>query len=170
MRSLRHIVLSSVIAISTFSLVALTGCSDKCKNVACQHGGTCSSGNCACPTGYSGSNCETDVRTTYAHTYKGNGSDNNGKVYNNYSLVYNTSGTGVTTMTLTVLDSTNATAWNLNIALTTNSSYTVTSTTMGTDTYTGSGTLSATTATLMLTKTPIVGSATTYTFNNMIKQ
>lgn len=31
---------------------------DKCKDVTCQNGGTCDNGKCACPTGYSGDNCE----------------------------------------------------------------------------------------------------------------
>lgn len=38
-------------------VIATTSC-DKCKDITCQNGGTCDKGQCTCPTGYSGDNCE----------------------------------------------------------------------------------------------------------------
>lgn len=39
-------------------MVATSGC-DKCKDVSC-NGGTCEDGNCSCPAGFSGENCEVE--------------------------------------------------------------------------------------------------------------
>ena len=33
-------------------------CKNRCKDVSCLNGGTCSKGDCVCPTGYYGSHCE----------------------------------------------------------------------------------------------------------------
>lgn len=40
--------------------LCLSGCGDPCKDVACLNGGSCVEGDCVCPTGYSGINCETE--------------------------------------------------------------------------------------------------------------
>ncbi|MGD1844798.1 MAG: hypothetical protein ACFB10_05330 [Salibacteraceae bacterium] len=34
---------------------------DDCNNVDCQNGGTCDAGDCSCPTGFTGDECETDL-------------------------------------------------------------------------------------------------------------
>lgn len=34
---------------------------DDCRNVDCQNGGTCDAGDCSCPTGFTGDECETDL-------------------------------------------------------------------------------------------------------------
>ncbi len=55
------ILFTSFITIAIFSAVVYSGCTkaDKCADITCQHGGTCSDGVCKCPTGYLGANCET---------------------------------------------------------------------------------------------------------------
>jgi hypothetical protein len=54
--------------LSIFLLVAVvlvsSSCEvDKCKNTVCLNGGACKEGNCICPTGYTGTTCETKVCT-----------------------------------------------------------------------------------------------------------
>jgi hypothetical protein len=60
MKSIKYIALSAFVTISAFCAVLYTSCTkDACKGVTCQHGGTCSGGNCTCPVGYEGANCQT---------------------------------------------------------------------------------------------------------------
>ncbi len=40
-------------------LILSWGCKDPCKDQICLNGGTCVEGDCVCPNGYSGANCET---------------------------------------------------------------------------------------------------------------
>lgn len=50
---------TAIITTVIFSTVLYTSCAtDKCKDVSCLNGGTCSDGVCKCPSGYTGSNCE----------------------------------------------------------------------------------------------------------------
>lgn len=37
---------------------------DPCNGITCQNGGTCSNGTCICPTGWTGTYCQTPVTTT----------------------------------------------------------------------------------------------------------
>lgn len=53
----------------SFAAIALTGCKDPCKDVACQNAGTCDDGTCICATGYEGTNCETEQRAKFLATY-----------------------------------------------------------------------------------------------------
>jgi len=39
-------------------MVTTQSCTDECKDVTCQNGGTCDEGDCSCADGYSGDNCE----------------------------------------------------------------------------------------------------------------
>ena len=56
---LRSILLSVLFTCGAFLLVTYTACTkDPCKDVLCQNNGTCVDGNCKCPSGYGGSNCE----------------------------------------------------------------------------------------------------------------
>jgi hypothetical protein len=57
---LRSILLSALLTIGVFGAVTYSSCVlDKCSSVTCQNGGSCKDGNCICPSGYTGSNCET---------------------------------------------------------------------------------------------------------------
>jgi hypothetical protein len=46
--------------------LVLSACnSDKCKDVTCQNGGTCTDGNCKCPVAFEGSKCEIESRAKF---------------------------------------------------------------------------------------------------------
>jgi len=52
--------LTVLITIAVFSITLYISCTkDPCATVTCQNGGTCSGGSCTCPTGYTGTNCQT---------------------------------------------------------------------------------------------------------------
>ncbi|MFN8286565.1 MAG: calcium-binding EGF-like domain-containing protein [Chitinophagales bacterium] len=42
---------------------------DACSTVSCQNGGSCQSGTCNCPSNYTGTNCEIEVREQYLGSY-----------------------------------------------------------------------------------------------------
>lgn len=50
-----------------FVTLCFTACKkenpDPCENVQCQNGGSCDDGTCDCPTGFTGTNCETAAQT-----------------------------------------------------------------------------------------------------------
>lgn len=41
--------------------LCFTSCKDACEDVTCENGGTCNDGDCNCPNGFTGTNCETAV-------------------------------------------------------------------------------------------------------------
>lgn len=50
---------TSLLLLAVLCLVLSTqSCKDECDDVLCQNGGTCNEGNCDCPDGFSGPNCE----------------------------------------------------------------------------------------------------------------
>lgn len=175
MKLLKQIALGAFLTIGTFAAVLYTSCSkDACKGVTCNNGGTCSGGNCTCVAGYYGSSCDSIYRNEYTNTYKGSGTDNTGGTYTNFRMVFATTGTDISQMTLTLQDATGGSAGVPVLTITlanytaTGSSFTVTSVTSGGFTYTGSGTISATSASLTLLEAGATN--TTYTFSNFAKQ
>ena len=46
-------------AVVITALFALSSCTDPCKDVVCQNGGSCTDGACSCPAGYFGDSCQT---------------------------------------------------------------------------------------------------------------
>ena len=72
MRKLKSILLASILTIGAFSATLITSCNqDECKDIVCANGGTCSNGNCACPSGYEGAQCQTLSRTKFIGVYSG---------------------------------------------------------------------------------------------------
>lgn len=67
---IKSIVLSAFGAIAVFSAVTYSSCEgDKCKSIVCAYGGVCTDGQCLCPTGYEGPQCETVTRERYLGTW-----------------------------------------------------------------------------------------------------
>lgn len=76
MKSIRNIAFSALLAVGAFTTVTYTACNkDECKDVVCQNGGTCVTGNCNCATGYEGTNCETAVRAKFLKTWAASDKD-----------------------------------------------------------------------------------------------
>ena len=56
----KSIFLTVIATLGIFLSVLYTSCStDKCDSVTCFNNGTCADGKCICPTGYSGTYCQT---------------------------------------------------------------------------------------------------------------
>lgn len=69
MMKLKHLIFA-LLAVTTFSLASCK--KDKCKDKTCQNGGACADGTCNCAVGYTGENCETEIRAKFFGTYNGN--------------------------------------------------------------------------------------------------
>ncbi len=170
MKSIRNIAFSALLTLGAFSAITYTACNkDECKDVVCQNGGTCTDGTCACPFAYTGANCETEVRSNYYKTYKGNGSDNEGDTYTNFGLRFRKIGTDAKVMGMELLDNTNDPLVDLNVTLQTATTFTVTSKTEDGTTYTGSGTVDATKASLTLNAKDN-NLTLIFTFSNMLPE
>ena len=169
MKSIRKIALGVIMAAGAFTAVLYSSCSkttDACANVTCQHGGSCSSGVCTCPTtGTGGTLCDTVYRTTYSNTYMGTGTDNEAtpKTYTDSKLTL-TAPADSNYANMNALVQLTATAGGyttfcsfpivLSSCTRSGSSSTITSTVYSNGfRYTGSGTVSMTSASLTLTET-----------------
>lgn len=72
MKNIKSILIASFLTVGIFSSAVFTSCNqDKCKDVVCQHGGTCTDGSCTCPSGYEGANCQTLSRDKFIGVYVG---------------------------------------------------------------------------------------------------
>ena len=179
MKLLKRIALAAFLTAGTFCAVLYTSCSkDECKGVTCNNGGTCSGGLCTCTTGYEGASCDTAYRSTYTNTYKGNGTDNATpqNTYTGWYMVFTAPGSDVTAMQLVIQDNTTSPVVSLPIVLSsfsaTGTVFTITSTSSGGSTYTGSGTITAglvSNVTIVETNNT-TSLVTTYSFPNMQKQ
>ena len=59
MKKIFALLLPVIITLSVFTTITYTACKqDKCKDITCTNGGSCSDGTCICPDGYSGKRCE----------------------------------------------------------------------------------------------------------------
>ncbi|OJW77670.1 MAG: hypothetical protein BGO69_06020 [Bacteroidetes bacterium 46-16] len=67
---IRRILVTSIFIVSSFAAVLYTsGCKKKCGSVTCQNSGTCVNDTCSCPSGYTGTACETMWSTQYLGSY-----------------------------------------------------------------------------------------------------
>ena len=51
------------------SIFLFVSCGDPCDDVNCDNGGSCDDGTCICLTGYTGDNCQTEIRSSYYGTW-----------------------------------------------------------------------------------------------------
>jgi len=164
--------LSLVIALVTLAFISVTysACKkDKCKKVSCLNGGTCKDGNCACPTGYAGNTCESETRATYYKTYKGDGLDTDGETYPANKLKFYKNGDNVNSMKVDLFDQNDNAVNMFELTLTSNTSFDIVQKVDDGVTYTGSGTISTTAATLKI-KITNGSSVLEINFTNMTAQ
>ena len=90
MKTLKHL-LFALLAVTTFSLASCK--KDKCKDKTCQNGGACADGTCNCAAGYTGENCETEIRAKFRSTYNVNESCPSGNF--TYQITISNSSAGV---------------------------------------------------------------------------
>lgn len=70
MKSIKNLAFSAMLTLGAFSAITYTACSkDDCEDVVCSNGGTCVDGNCACPTGWEGTTCQTKVSAKFVGTW-----------------------------------------------------------------------------------------------------
>ena len=169
MKSIRNIAFSALLALGAFTTVTYTACNpDECKDVTCSNNGTCVDGKCNCPSFYEGTTCQTEVRTKYYNTYKGNGTAT-GLTFTNWGLKFEARSTEAKNMALTILDDDGDAFTSVNVVLQSNTTFIVEQKTSGTEVITGTGTINETNASLTLNINDD-GDITVVTFSNMIKQ
>jgi hypothetical protein len=61
--------MKNLILFTLFSCGVFIGCNDACDDTNCANGGVCLEGDCACPAGYSGDECETEDRAIFLGNY-----------------------------------------------------------------------------------------------------
>ncbi len=169
MKSIRNIALTALLTVGAFSAITYTSCNpDKCKDVVCQNGGTCSEGVCTCASYYTGTLCADQIRTKYYNSYKGNGTDSDGDTYTGWTMKFYKVGDDAKVLGMDILDNTNASVESFTVTLQSNTTFKVDSKTTAGTTYSGTGSVNETTASLTLVA--VDGSGTlTFTFTNMNK-
>lgn len=157
MKSIKLVVLSTFIVLGVFWAATYTSCTkDACKAVSCANGGTCGGGVCSCPNGIGGASCEIVYRQLYANVYEGSWKGDTGTFYNNTLNFTAGNDSNYNKMQLAWSNPGKQTV-NFPVTLTNNSStgsnFTLGSATIDTFTYTGTGSVNSTVASVTLTET-----------------
>jgi len=68
----KHTLISAFAFLGISTTVLVTSCEqDSCIDLKCRNGGTCVEGFCRCPSGYEGTECETQVATKFIGRFLG---------------------------------------------------------------------------------------------------
>ncbi len=69
MKQFRYFLFACVVAMGAFTTIFYSSCrKDFCIGVTCYNMGYCSGGNCVCPTGFTGNQCQYETQTTLTYT------------------------------------------------------------------------------------------------------
>ena len=72
MKFWKHTLISAIAFVGVSSSVLYTSCTeDSCKTLICRNGATCADGQCKCPTGFEGTQCEKRAADRYIGFYVG---------------------------------------------------------------------------------------------------
>lgn len=161
MKSVKQLAFAALLSLGALGAVTMVSCNKEDDPIICD-------------VGYTGDDCNTMVIASYTGQYKGSGTDNNGETYTNWSLTMAPSSTtDVTKMTMILSNENGQPIRTLGITLKTNTSFDVDNfTTSDNYTYSGTGTINATTISLTLNERDNEANPPTtvvYTFNNMTK-
>lgn len=151
--------MASFLTVGIFSTVLFTACNgDKCKDVVCNNGGTCSAtdGSCMCAAGFEGGNCDTESRTKILGNYLLSGTDSDGGTYTNLVTTTTVSGASKTKFLINFGGSLIFTC-----TMSSASSFTIDNVTIATISYSGSGTYVGTTLSLSFTGVDVNGTVVT---------
>lgn len=155
MKNLKNILLASLLTVGTFSTVLFSSCNqDKCKDVVCANGGTCSEvdGSCTCATGFEGTDCSTESRTKLIGTFLLSGSDSDGGTYTNLSATTTVSSVSATKFIMNI-----ASTFIFTCTMSGANSFTIDNVTLSGFTYSGSGTYNGTTLSVTMNETDASG-------------
>lgn len=161
--------ITKILALAMFMFAGLTmfnSCNDDpCKDVTCLNGGACDNGSCNCATGYSGSDCSTIVRNALVGTVavSSNSCTPAGTTWTS-SI---TAGTAISDFTISDFGhfTCGSGAIVVSASITSATAFTIPSQTVCGTTYSGTGTISGTSATVSYswsdpTQTPSSGTCT----------
>lgn len=127
-----------------------------------------------CAVGYEGKNCKDEVRESYYNTYIGDGINDHGGTYTDWSITFEkgTALEDVTSMKLYVKDANETNQHIFDVNLTTNTTYSIVPVFKDGWEFTGNGTVSVNSASLTFTEVDPDGieETYTYTFSNMIAE
>lgn len=88
--------------VAAIAVAALfSSCADPCKDVTCLNGGECVEGDCACATGYEGTDCGTRATHKFAGSFTANETCTSGSY--TYSTTVTESSTDITKITFSNL-------------------------------------------------------------------
>ncbi len=151
MKNLKSLFLASFLTVGIFSTTLFVSCNgDKCKDVACNNGGTCneSDGSCNCAVGFEGENCDTESRTKLFGNFILSGTDSDGDTYTNLISSIATSAVAKNKFIFNI-----GGVFVLTCTMTSSSSFTIDNATIAGFTYSGNGTFVGTTVSISLTET-----------------
>ena len=154
-----------VAIVATIGMVSCT--TDACKDVDCGAWGTCVEGDCVCDLGYTGTNCDAELRAAFDGT-----SNLSGTVACTVTAGGNfpatattfTTGSGITKIIMNIGGS-----LALTCTVTSTTSFTIDNQTIDTYTYGGTGSLTGTTLSVTVTEDdPSVPETCTYTLTGTL--
>jgi len=68
MKNVKTIVACALVTVTVFGMIIINSCtktkSNPCANITCYNNGTCDNGTCICPSGYTGTYCQTATNST----------------------------------------------------------------------------------------------------------
>lgn len=176
MRSFKAVVVSAVIAMGVFFGVSYSSCSkDSCKGVTCINNGQCGGGVCMCKAGVGGLNCELIYRDIYSNTYKGSGGpDDSGRLYHDNIFTFTATADSDYQAMSMVWTNPGVHTVSFPVKLTHNASsgstFTLSSATVDTFSFSGSGSITANVASVTIVETHPHSTPITITLNNFVRQ
>lgn len=173
MKNLKNILLASLLTVGTFSTVLFSSCNqDKCKDVVCANGGTCSAddGSCSCAAGYTGATCDTKANSLFVGIWSAKEKANGASTWASpYTVIVTADGTDPKVFYLSDYGNYNCTSGSYSVTANTNDgvNYSISNTACSTN-FTGSGSLATVGSTSTITGTYAATYGTPTTTDNVI--